>query len=130
MTDLTDEDVLAAIEQISPTLSDRDKPVLGGWPTLLRQTVMSAAPGSPQEMLYRWSQTVAGLWRDLMTPYGNGNERVLFVGHSGHLEAGLVSCLPAMNHDSAGPSFGPMEGALLKFAGEPARFRTAQILRI
>jgi broad specificity phosphatase PhoE len=130
VTDLTDEDVLGAIERILPTLTDDDRSVLGGWPGLLRRSDPSGGPTGDQEVLYRWSQTIAGSWRDLMTPHGNSGDRVLFIGHSGHLEAGLLSCLPGLDHGAWGGTFGPMEGALLEFAGEPARFRSAQPLRL
>ncbi|WP_114558188.1 hypothetical protein [Desertihabitans aurantiacus] len=82
-----------------------------------------------EDLLFRWSRTIAALWRDLMTPHGNSDARVLFVGHSGDLEAGLVSCLPGADHRSWGEGFGPLEGAVLEFAGEPARFRRAEIIR-
>lgn len=78
---------------------------------------------------FRLASTLAGLWRDLMTPYGDGPERVLFIGHSGELEYGLVGALPEVDHSDWGGTFGPLEGALLEFTGEPARFTSAQLLR-
>ncbi|WP_157683560.1 phosphoglycerate mutase family protein [Microlunatus soli] len=79
---------------------------------------------------FRLASTLAGLWRDLMTPYGDGPERVLFIGHSGDLEYGLVGALPEADHSDWGGNFGPLEGALLEFTGEPARFSSAQLLRV
>lgn len=129
VTLLSDEDVLAAIEAASARLTSAERSVLGGWPTLLRAANVTGSRTVDQGVVYRWSQTIAASWRDLMTPFGNGTDRVLFIGHSGDLEAGLVSCLPDTDHSAWGGEFGPMEGAVLEFVGEPARFRTAQILR-
>ncbi len=55
-----------------------------------------------------------------MTPHSDSSARVLFIGHSGDLEAGLVSCLPNADHASWGPRFAPMDGAVLEFRDEPA----------
>ncbi len=137
VTQLTDEDVLAAVGRAqdhylggSPSDLDRGR-VLGrfaSWSWLL------TADDRPiddhdTDVLHRWSRTVAGLWRDLMTPYGTSDARVLFIGHSGDLEAGLVSCLPGADHAAWGECFAPLDGAVLEFSGEPARFRRATILR-
>lgn len=82
-----------------------------------------------QGPLYRLATLMCGLWRDLMTPYGNGAERVLLISHSGDLEFGLVGALPEADHGMWGGTFAPLEGALLEFSGEPARFTSATILR-
>lgn len=106
VTQLTDEEVLAAIETTSASLTPAERAILGGWPTLLRKARPTGSRTADQDVIYRWSQTVAALWRDLMTPYGDGTDRVLFVGHSGDLEAGLVSCLPDADHSDWGGEFG------------------------
>lgn len=128
VTQLSDDDVLGALE-----LADTS----GGWSDRLDIFVAfhqllhgDHVPAAQADVLHRWSQTLAALWRDLMTPYGSSDERVLFIGHSGDLEAGLVSCLPKADHASWGSRFEPMEGAVLEFSGHPARFRSAEILRV
>lgn len=128
VTQLTDEDVLGAFDLVDSPVSWYDQPDAFA---ALHQVLYGAhVPAAQADVLHRWSQTLAALWRDLMTPYGNGDERVLFIGHSGDLEAGLISCLPKADHVSWGPRLKPMEGAVLEFAGEPARFRRAELLRV
>ncbi len=76
-----------------------------------------------------YAHSMAALWRDLMTPFG-GDEQVLFIGHSGEMEAALVACFPNADYASWGAQFGPCEGARLQFGGEPSCWRSVEFLRI
>lgn len=76
-----------------------------------------------------YANSMAALWRDLVTPLVDG-EHALFVGHSGELEAALVACFPAAPHAEWGPAFGPCEGARLSFEGDPAFFSAVELLRL
>lgn len=72
--------------------------------------------------------SMACLWRDILTPL-KSQQRALFIGHSGELEATLVACFPNEDHSKWGGVFGPLEGARIHFEGEPSRFHAVQILR-
>ena len=76
----------------------------------------------------RYAHLVSALWRDFLTPL-TGDDAVLFIGHSGELEAALVACFPAADQASWGQPFGPLEGARLFFSGEPAHFNRLELLR-
>ncbi len=75
-----------------------------------------------------YAKAMASLWRDILTPLEN-HQRALFVGHSGEIEAALVACFPGEDHVKWGSAFGPLEGARIEFGGEPAHYRTLEILR-
>ena len=77
----------------------------------------------------RYAQSMAGLWRDLMTPMAD-EDSVLVIGHSGEIEAPLVSCFPHADYASWGQTFGPCEGARITFEGEPAYFTGIEIVRV
>lgn len=77
----------------------------------------------------RYAHAMAALWRDLLTPL-NEHARVLVVGHSGELEAALVACMPTAHHASWGPTFGPCEGAVLAFEGDPPHFGSVDFIRL
>jgi|GEM_PF-4700672 len=76
----------------------------------------------------RYAASLTAMWRDLLTPLAP-EESVLVIGHSGELETALVASLPRADHAGWGGMFGPCEGARLRFDGEPARFRSVEILR-
>ncbi len=76
-----------------------------------------------------FANALAGLWRDVLTPLKT-EQRALFIGHSGELEAALVACFPNEDHSQWGPAFGPLEGARISFEGEPARFHSVELLRM
>jgi broad specificity phosphatase PhoE len=78
---------------------------------------------------WRYASSLAGLWRDLLTPLGR-HDSVLFVGHSGDLEAALVATFPAADHASWGGLLGPCEGATLTFGGAPGRFTDLALVRL
>ena len=78
---------------------------------------------------WRFASSFAGLWRDLLTPLGP-DDSVLFVGHSGALEAALVAAFPTADHASWGGLLGPCEGATLTFGGRPARFTDVELVRL
>lgn len=71
---------------------------------------------------------MAGLWRDILTPL-QSEQRALFIGHSGEIEAALVACFPNEDHSAWGAAFGPLEGARIDFNGEPAHYRNVELLR-
>ncbi len=75
----------------------------------------------------RYVQSMAGVWRDLMTPLKSGS--VLVIGHSGEIEGALVTCFPHADHEAWGQLLGPCEGARLTFEGEPAYFTSIEFLR-
>jgi hypothetical protein len=77
----------------------------------------------------RYAQSMAAIWRDLLTPLGE-DDRVLVIGHSGELEAALVACFPQADHCAWGRFFGPCEGARLRFEGEPRYFRSVEMIRL
>ncbi|MEM7028287.1 MAG: hypothetical protein AAF629_01750 [Chloroflexota bacterium] len=77
----------------------------------------------------RYAHALAARWRDILTPLTE-DERALFIGHSGELEAALVACFPNADHRSWGQPFGPLEGARLTFSGEPAYFSEVEVLRL
>lgn len=77
----------------------------------------------------KYAHSMAALWRDLLTPLA-ADERALFVGHSGEMEAALVACFPTADHAAWGPAFGPCEGARLAFEGDPPFFSALEILRV
>ena len=76
-----------------------------------------------------YANSMAALWRDILTPL-SGDDQALFIGHSGELEPALVACFPNDNHADWGPNFGPLEGARIRFSGEPAHFSEIEILRL
>lgn len=90
--------------------------------TALAATV--AVPGA----YHQYAHSIAALWRDYLTPRPEG--RVLVIGHSGEIEAGLVASFPHENHSTWGPMLRPCEGARLLFEGEPARFQRLEWLRL
>jgi broad specificity phosphatase PhoE len=75
-----------------------------------------------------FANAMASLWRDILTPMRN-DQRALFIGHSGEIEAALVACFPNDNHRNWGGAFGPFEGARIEFNGEPAHYKSVEILR-
>lgn len=127
VTQLTDEDVLAAFERADAPIGWYDRP--DAFAALHHLLQGDNIPAAEADILHRWSQTLAALWRDLMTRHIDSSPRVLFIGHSGDLEAGLVSCLPNADHASWGPRFAPLDGAVLEFRGAPARFGSASLIR-
>jgi broad specificity phosphatase PhoE len=76
----------------------------------------------------RHAQSIAAVWRDLLTPLPPTGS-VLMIGHSGDIEAALVACFPEADHESWGTLFGPCEGAKLIFEGDPARFSQVDLIR-
>lgn len=78
---------------------------------------------------HRYANSIAALWRDLLTPLPEGG-RALLIGHSGELEAALVACFPCADHKTWGAPFGPCEGARLAFVGNPAYFSDVEFLRL
>ncbi len=76
----------------------------------------------------RYANSLAALWRDLLTPLEDG--AVLVIGHSGELEHGLVACMPHADHGSWGQPFGPCEGARLSYAGSPGSFVDIEFMRV
>ncbi len=76
----------------------------------------------------RYANSMAGLWRDILTPL-DGDEQAPFIGHSGEFEPALVACFPSESYRNWGPSFGPLEGARIHFTGEPTHFSGVEILR-
>lgn len=77
----------------------------------------------------RYAHAMAVAWRDILTPL-NADERALFIGHSGEIEAALVACLPDAPHAEWGRRFQPLEGARLTFSGEPAHFTDVEFIRL
>lgn len=83
---------------------------------------------APDNSYSRHANAIAGIWRDLLTPLGDGDS-ALIIGHSGEIEPALVACFPDADHGSWGPSFGPCEGARIQFEGELPHFTNVEILR-
>jgi hypothetical protein len=77
-----------------------------------------------------YAHSIAALWRDLMTPIGSAEDTVLFIGHSGEIEAALIACFPHADYATWGRQFGPCEGARLTFGGtEPECWRHVEMVR-
>jgi broad specificity phosphatase PhoE len=90
--------------------------------SVMAQTV--AAKGAT----YRYAHTLLAVWRDMLTALPD-ESAALFIGHSGELELALVACFPHADHTGWGGTFSPLEGARLKFGGEPERFLNLELLR-
>jgi broad specificity phosphatase PhoE len=78
--------------------------------------------------IWRYGSSLAAIWRDLLTPLAAG-KTALVIGHSGEIELGLICCFPDRDHSAWNPVFGPLEGARLTFAGDPAAFVDIEMLR-
>jgi broad specificity phosphatase PhoE len=78
---------------------------------------------------WRFGASLAGAYRDLLTPLKDG-DRALVISHTGDLELAMVSALPDADHASWGrAAFAPCEGARLTFEGELERFTRIEFLR-
>lgn len=102
----------------SPWWEDRETPFVG--------LAKALDPPGPYR---QYAHSMAALWRDLMTPIGDADEAVLFIGHSGEIEAALVACFPNADYAAWGAQFGPCEGARLTFGGEPSCWRGLELIR-
>lgn len=78
---------------------------------------------------YQAAHALVSLWRDVLLDLPL-DASVLFIGHSGDLEAALVAAFPTADHGAWGRSFGALEGARLTFTGNPPRFAEVEILRL
>ena len=112
----TDEEVYSEIEE-------------SRWWTADQPMASLASLVQRREAVWRYGSSIAALWRDLLTPLGDGGS-VLFIGHSGELEIALLCCFPGADYSSFRAGFGPLEGAKLHFDGEPARFTKFELLRL
>lgn len=77
---------------------------------------------------WRYGAALAALWRDILTGLPDG-AAALVISHSGDLEIALACCFLDADHAGWGAAFGPLEGARLRFGGEPERFTGVEILR-
>jgi broad specificity phosphatase PhoE len=99
---------------------------LGGAFTFTTFAKVLSEPGPWRD----YAHSMAALWRDLMTPIGAGDDAVLFIGHSGEIEAALIACFPGADYATWGNQFGPCEGARLTFGGpSPECWRDVEFVR-
>lgn len=78
---------------------------------------------------YQTAHTLVSLWRDVLLELP-ADASVLFIGHSGDLEAALVAAFPTADHGAWGRAFGALEGARITFTGDPPSFANVEILRL
>jgi hypothetical protein len=73
-------------------------------------------------------RAIVALWRDLVIALPEGGS-ALVIGHSGQIEVALVTCFLDADHAAWGGPFAPLEGARLRYEGDPPRFTAVTILR-
>ncbi len=99
-----------------------------GWWRAPQPLVALAAVTAAKGATWRYGSALIALWRDLLTPLLDG-AAALVIAHSGEIETALVTCFPHADHAAWGGPFGYCEGVRLIFAGDPAWFTAAEILR-
>lgn len=98
------------------------------WWAATQPFVALAALVARQGATWRYAHALLASWRDLLLPLPDG-AALLLIAHSGELESAFVAAFPTADHTAWGSLFAPCEGARLRFAGEPPRFTTFELLR-